>query len=136
MLITLGASFLKSRYLLSHKGLKFQNDVKVIKSNRKTGFVEMILSLQNAIQMFQDLRLKGYINYLLTYKISQDHVETTSSAIRSRLGYNNNPTCRQFKAAYKRILVHNEIVGSQFDNCTLLDNTKNLTVDSSVKEKN
>lgn len=42
------------------KGLKFQNGVKVIKSNRKTGFVGMILSLQNAIQMFQNLRLKGY----------------------------------------------------------------------------
>ncbi|KAL4089734.1 hypothetical protein QTP88_024706 [Uroleucon formosanum] len=117
------------------KGLKFQNDVKVIKSNKKTCFVGMILSLQNAIQMFQDLRSKGYINYLLTYKISQDYIETTFSAIRSRLGYNNNPTCQQFKAAYKRILVHNEIVGSQFGNCTLLDNMNNLIVDSSVKEK-
>ncbi|KAF0714346.1 THAP domain-containing protein 9 [Aphis craccivora] len=51
--------------------LKFQNGVKVIKSNRTTGFVGMLLSLQNDIQMFQDLRLKQYINYLLTYKISQ-----------------------------------------------------------------
>lgn len=56
------------------KGLRFQNGVKVIKSNRKTGFVGMMLSLQIAIHMFQDLRLKGYINYLLTYKISQDHL--------------------------------------------------------------
>ncbi|CAI6359114.1 unnamed protein product [Macrosiphum euphorbiae] len=95
----------------------------------------MILLLQNAIQMFQDLHSKGFINSLLTYKTSQDHIETTFSAIRSRLGYNNNPTCRQFKEAYKRILVHSEIVGSQFGNCALLDNTKHLTVDSSVKEK-
>jgi len=39
------------------------------------------------------------------------------------------------KVAYKQILVHNEIVGSEFGNCTVLDYTKNLTVDFSVKEK-
>jgi len=79
--------------------------------NRNTGFVGMIMSLKNAVEMFNDLRSKEKLNYLLTYKISQDHIETTFSAIRSRLGYNNNPTCKQFQAAYKRILVHNEIVG-------------------------
>lgn len=85
--------------------------------------------------MFSDLRSMKKINYLITYKINQDHIETTFSAIKSRLGYNNNPTCKQFKAAYKRILIHNEIVGSEFGNCSKLDNTKMLTVDSCLKEK-
>ncbi|KAF0751335.1 Uncharacterized protein FWK35_00022449, partial [Aphis craccivora] len=91
--------------------------------------------MNSFIQYIKGLKFQNGVKDILTYKISQDHIETTFSAIRSRLGYNNNPTCRQFKAAYKRILVHNDIVGSQFGNCTLLDNTKNLTVDSSVKEK-
>ncbi|KAL4113195.1 hypothetical protein QTP88_016863 [Uroleucon formosanum] len=64
----------------------------------------------------------------------QDFIETTFSAIRSRLGYNDNPTCMQFKAAYKRILVHNEAVGSIFGNYSILDNTKNLSVTEKAKD--
>ncbi|KAL4141981.1 hypothetical protein QTP88_004514 [Uroleucon formosanum] len=95
----------------------------------------------NEIEQEEGLRLGTKLTKRHVYfhsevvNVSQDHIETTFSAIRSRLGYNNNPTCQQFKAAYKRILVHNEIVGSQFGNCTLLDKTKNLTADSSVIEK-
>lgn len=37
--------------------------------------------------------------------------------------YNDNPTCRQFQAAYKRLLVHNAIVGSTNGNCAILDKT-------------
>jgi len=71
---------------------------------------------------------KNYMTYLLTYKLSQDHIETTFSAIRSRGGHNNNPTCRQFSTAYKRILVYNQVVGSIYGNCTILDGTKHLNV--------
>ncbi|KAF0760276.1 Uncharacterized protein FWK35_00017945 [Aphis craccivora] len=49
------------------------------------------------------------------------------SAIRNRGGYNDNPTCRQFVAAFKRVLVHNEISGSLYGNCIALDNTTHLT---------
>jgi len=40
----------------------------------------------------------------------------------------------QFKAAYKRILVHNEAVGSIFGNCSIMDNTKNLSVTEKAKD--
>uniref|UniRef100_A0A2S2PS39 THAP domain-containing protein 9 n=1 Tax=Schizaphis graminum TaxID=13262 RepID=A0A2S2PS39_SCHGA len=101
------------------KSLEFPGGIKVINSGRKTGFVGFILSLQNAISMFHDLLAKADLYFFPTYKISQDHIETTFSAIRSRLGYNNNPTCREFKAAYKRIIIHNEVVGSVFGNCSM-----------------
>lgn len=123
------------KFITYIKGLEFSDGKKIINSNKNTGFVGMIMSLKNAVEMFNDLRSKEKLNYLLTYKISQDHIETTFSAIRSRLGYNNNPTCKQFQAAYKRILVHNEIVGSEFGNCSILENTKMLTVNSYVEEK-
>lgn len=116
------------------KGLKFLDGIKVVDSARKTGFVGFILGLQNAIEMYQSLHLNGNLAFFLTYKISQDFIETTFSAIRSRLGYNDNPTCMQFKAAYKRILVHNEAVGSIFGNCSILDNTKNLSVTEKAKD--
>lgn len=50
--------------------------------------------------------------------------------MRSRAGYNDNPTCRQFQAAYKRLLVHNTIVGSVYGNFIILDTTKTLSVNS------
>lgn len=55
--------------------------------------------------------------------ISQDHLETFFSALRSRGGYNDNPTCRQFQASYKRLLIHNEVIVSPFGNCSILDCT-------------
>jgi len=102
---------------------------KVLNSKyRKIGFLGMIIGLKNAINLYEFLTQKNYMTYLLTYKLFQDHIETTFRAIRSRGGYNNNPTCRQFAASYKRILVHSQIVGSVYGNCTILDTTKNLTI--------
>jgi len=45
------------------------------------------------------------LNYLLTFKLNQDHLEIFFSALRSRGGFNNNPNAQQFKAAYKRLMV-------------------------------
>jgi len=56
--------------------------------------------------------------------------------VRSRGGYNDNPTCRQFQAAHKRLLVHSTIVGSMHGNCAILDNTKTLPVTSILKNDN
>ena len=46
------------------------------------------------------------VKYLLSYKFSQHHITHFFRAVRGRGGWNNNPTARQFKAAYKRFLVH------------------------------
>jgi len=105
---------------------------KVLNSNRKTGFI-MIVGLKNAISLCEFIIKKSYMTYILTYKLSQDHNEITFSAIRSRGGYNINPICRQFAASYKRILVHNQMVGSIYGNCTILDSTKNLALTSTTE---
>lgn len=108
---------------------------KVVVSNRKTGFIGFILALKNSINLFEYLYVKGDIEYLITYKLSQDHIETTFSAIRGRGGYNDNPTCRQFQAAYKRILVHNQLTGSNFGNCSILDGTQILPVSTKLSSR-
>jgi hypothetical protein len=46
------------------------------------------------------------IKYLLTYKMSQDHIELFFGAIRLRNDCSFNPTPRQFRTAYRRLLVH------------------------------
>lgn len=53
----------------------------------------------------------------MTYKLSQDHVETIFSVIRGRGGSNDNPNCQQFKTAIKAILMHNELKSSMNANC-------------------
>ena len=64
------------------------------------------------------------MTYLLTYKLSQDHLELFFAAIRSSGGWNNNPTATQFMAAYKRLLLRYEVSAS--GNCTALDATNIL----------
>lgn len=63
----------------------------------------------------------------MSFKLSQDHIETFFSSVRQRGGFNNNPSCKEFKSAYKKLLVHNEISGSQYGNCNcvaILGSTK------------
>jgi len=50
--------------------------------------------------MFED----GHLEYLLTYKLSQDHLEIFFSAVRARGEFSNNPTAAQFEAALTPIL--------------------------------
>jgi len=67
--------------------------------------------------------------FLLTYKVSQDHIELLFSVIRSKGGYNNDPTAKQFQAAYKLLLVHHEIRSVGTGNCLAFDFTSILHPD-------
>lgn len=44
-------------------------------------------------------------------------------------GFNDNPTAQQFEAAYRKLMVHNEVVCSKNSNC-IDTGTKILTVSS------
>jgi hypothetical protein len=65
-------------------------------------------------------------------------LETFFSAVCSKGGYNDNPTCQQFQAAYKYLLAHNSTVGSVRGNCSILENTNTLAVNKtkSLNEQN
>lgn len=95
--------------------LKNNENIPILRTERKTGFLGFIVCLKSVVGIY-----KQYIqssenkwDYLLTYKMSQDHLELFFSAIRSRGGHNNNPSCRQFETAFKQLLVHCEIGGSE-----------------------
>ena len=76
------------------------------------------------------------LKYLLTYKLSQDHLELFFAAVRSSCGSKNNPTDRQYSAAYKRLLTWHD-VQAVTGNCKALDNTHILFVTSNtVTHKN
>lgn len=72
----------------------------------------------------------------MTYKLSQDHIEIFFSAIRSKGGFNNNPSAKMFEAIYKRLLIRSEIKGSETANAISLDNMPILHCSSRIISKN
>jgi len=108
------------------KGLSLPDGTKVVHSRRKTGFLGFLHNLHSLRKMFNDYVRTGRLKYLLTYKLSQDHLELFFGCIRSRLGCNNNPTASQFKSSYKRLLIHGVMHGLH-GNCLPQDDTDILT---------
>jgi hypothetical protein len=98
------------------ESLKCADGKSILKSNKKTGFLGLSLCLKKMFKLFDTLKPHG-LTYLLTYKLSQDYLETFFSAIRSREGFNNNPNALQFKSAYKRLLIRHEIKKIENGNC-------------------
>lgn len=112
--------------------------MRVVDSNRKTGFIGFLVCISSVLHMYSKLvgtqTHTPVLKFLPLYKCSQDHLEMFFSAIRSRGGWNNNPTARQFVAAYKRLLIHSEIRESEKGNCMSLEEIPILTFSSSNVE--
>jgi hypothetical protein len=81
------------------------NHIPVIESKRKTGFLGLIIFLTSVSNFFKENKKTKEIDFLLTYKTSQDQLECFFSLIRTRGGFNNNTTASQFEAAYKILIV-------------------------------
>jgi hypothetical protein len=92
------------------KGLKGPEGQSILKSKRKTGFLVCAEAVQG---LAKDL-VSGenpVLKYVLTYKMSQDHLELFFGAVRAAGGWNNNPTAMQFRSAYKQLLMRHNITG-------------------------
>lgn len=114
--------------------LNLPNEQKIIESQSKTGFLRFMINIKSYIQFYEYLIdcENPVLEFLLSYKLSQDHLEIFFSAIRSRGGFNNNPSARQFESAFKRLLIHTDIKGSLTGNISVLDeNTAMLSVETS-----
>jgi len=96
---------------------------------RKTGFVGFVASIKSISKLYAELVAShnAPMTYMLTYKFSQDHIELFFAAVRSRGGFNNNPTASQFMAAYKRLLIRHNVKNGM-GNCILRDSTVVLNV--------
>lgn len=115
--------------------LKFKrsNDTEfVINSTRKTGFLGIMMGLQNISFLFEEYIATGKLLFVPFYKLSQDHIELFFCSSRQRLGFNNNPTVKQFMTTYQRLLGHCEISDKGIGNCIPLEEIKILNVVSSV----
>ncbi|KAJ3661785.1 hypothetical protein Zmor_006169 [Zophobas morio] len=132
-------SFIKSFFDENRKyilGLKSLEGEELVYSKRKKGFLGLLINMTSIESIVQKFVVeKKYLSYLLTYKLSQDHIETFFCAIRSRGGFNNNPTASQFEAAYKRLLIHAEITSKSSANCLPQDDTYILNIASTASSK-
>jgi len=119
-------------------GLSLQDETKIVRSKRKTGFIGFLMNIKALQNIFDFYVRSGHLKYLLTYKMSQDHLELFFGCIRSRLGCNNNPTAKQFQDSYKRLLIHGVLEGLH-GNCLPQDDTQVLSIDIvsnlGIKEK-
>lgn len=99
-------------------GLKTTHDELLVSSRRRTFVIGFILTSRSALALSR-LLLSKTVNpydYFLTFKLSQDHIETLFSKIRRMGGHNNNPTTVQFQSAMKRLIVKQCIAPSKFAN--------------------
>lgn len=82
---------------------KAENSPLLIHSKNKLAVLGLMICIKSLMVLYDDLILtQDMLQYIPVYKISQDHIELLFSTIRSQGDCNNNPTVRQFKAAYKK----------------------------------
>lgn len=100
---------------------------KIIESIKKTGFMGFFCNTSALFNLADNLLFSSEsdFQFLLTYKLSQDFIEIFFNAIRSRNGWNINPTAQQFKNSYRQLLVHGsqDILLSTKSNATIQDET-------------
>lgn len=128
--------FLKEAYVYLGSLTDVQGK-KVYLTPRKTPILGFLAGIKSVERMYDSL-VGGdspKLKYLLTYKMSQDHLELFFCSMRSRFGSNNNPTAREFATTYKKLLIKHEIRGIG-GNCAAQDNTAILHVSSSTTSSN
>jgi len=78
----------------------------LVLGGRKMFILGFIVTMSSTIQIAYKLlyRSQSPLKFILTYKMSQDHLEIFFGCIRARGGSNNNPNCIQFKKSLRQLL--------------------------------
>ena len=109
-----------------------RNGTKVYQGKRRMGVIGFLCNIESVLKLSKELLLgeAPVQRYLLTYKLSQDHLEMYFSSVRQRGGWNNNPSALQFCSAFRSLLGHAgvSITGSAKSNCVPQDTTSLLSV--------
>lgn len=108
--------------------------IPLISTRKKTGFLGMIMSMMSFSKIFESYVENNHLEYVLTYKFSQDHIETFFSCVRGSMGFNSNPTAQQFQSCFKKIVLGSCNKSFSVNSITCLDETICLNVFTSNKE--
>ena len=78
-------------------------------SLRKTTVLGFLATITSVISIYNVFVATKYIYYLATYRLCQYQIELTFNVVRSRGRKTNNPTACQLWAAYRQLLMKNDI---------------------------
>ena len=111
----------KNRLQRYIRSLTLMNDIPLLQTRKHTGFTGFVNGIESLFLMGKYLLFDATapLDYVLSFKVSQDHLETFFSSIRARNGFCVNPTSVQFMAAFKALLMNAEVRVST-GNCSLL----------------
>lgn len=129
------------QYILSLKveHAKTGKLIPIVLSDWRTGFRGFVMNIITLESVYEDLmeneRDKYKMNFLATYRLSQDHLEMFFGKIRSMNGYSDNPTAVQFNSAYRKLLHQCDIHVSALSNVKALVSSNVLTVPSFPKRR-
>ena len=104
-------------------------NTKLIHSSRRTAFLGLLTCMESVEMLVTYMSINTLpLNFLCTYKLCQDFLEIFFNAVRSCNGWSFNPTCRQFRNAYKKLVVHagSSVLASAMANCKAQDETSVL----------
>jgi len=101
--------------------LRLETGQLLLKSQRCTGFLGFLINFNSLIHLKFEYIDTNCLKFIPVYKLSQDHLEMFFGSVRAQGGYNNNPTSRQFKSAYKKIMINAQIKDTGLGNSALED---------------
>lgn len=84
--------------------------------------------------LYTDYVENGPLEQLNTFQFSQDHLETFFGTIRRIHGCSDNPTPVQFEGSFRKLLVCNGLLASEYSNI-INNETSELTISSRKKSK-
>ncbi|XP_055308208.1 uncharacterized protein LOC129572290 [Sitodiplosis mosellana] len=116
------------------KQLTTEDGTSVFSASISTAFFGFFINMINFRKIYHEYVETDRMEALVTHRFSQDHLETFFGSIRSMGGFNDNPTAQQFEAAYRKLLIHNDVVCSEKANC-IDRGVKILTVSSHKTRK-
>lgn len=95
------------------------DDRPIVQTNKKTGFLGFIFCMRSLFLLSKELlfRFESPFAYVLSYKMSQDHLELLFNSIRGSLGWNDNPTAKELVFIFRRLLARVGIQGDSSGNC-------------------
>ena len=101
------------------KSLKDQSGVSLAKGPRKMFVIGFCISALSILSISKTLLNRSVLpyEYVLTYRFSQDQIEMYFSKLRSRFGWNNNPTALQLKYGIRALLLRNKVESPSTANC-------------------
>ena len=108
-------------------GLQDQNGTPVVESERRPPFIGFPACISNVRGIFNSFvaSQNAPLKYLLTHKMSQDHLELFFRAVQACVRAKDNPTAEELTAAVERLLVRHD-VGASGSKCSPLDGTRVL----------